>query len=89
MTAVMDYGDPSDKDSGFQVVYTSRFTNSAGGVKEIYFSNGGTLNLDTNKITSEGGLEEKDASSMKMQPNLLESIDLPGLKIENSSQYRI
>jgi predicted dehydrogenase len=85
MTAVMDYGDPSDKDLGFQVVYTSRFTNSAGGVKEIYFSNGGTLNLDTNKITSEGGLEEKDASSMKMQPNLLESMDLPGIKVETAA----
>ena len=53
MTAVMDYG---DSNSGFQVVYTSRFTNSAGGTKEIYFSNGGSLNLDTNKINSEGGL---------------------------------
>jgi predicted dehydrogenase len=85
MTAVMDYGDPADKNSGFQVVYTSRFTNSAGGVKEIYFSNGGTLNLDTNKITSEGGLEEKDASSMNMKPNLLESMDLPGVKIETAA----
>jgi len=81
MTAVMDYGDQADKDSGFQVVYTSRFTNSAGGIKEIYFSNGGTLNLDTNKITSEGGLEEKDASTMNMKPNLLESMDLRGVKI--------
>jgi len=85
MTAVMDYGDPSDKDLGFQVVYTSRFTNSSGGVKEIYFSNGGTLNLDTNKITSAGGLEEKDAGSMNMKPNLLESMDLPGVKIETAA----
>ena len=85
MTAVMDYGDQADKDSGFQVVYTSRFTNSAGGIKEIYFSNGGTLNLDTNKITSEGGLEEKDASTMNMKPNLLESMDLPGVKIETAA----
>jgi predicted dehydrogenase len=85
MTAVMDYGDSADKDSGFQVVYTSRFTNSAGGTKEIYFSNGGTLNLDTNKITPEGGLQEKDASSMKMKPNLLEPMDLPGVKIETAA----
>jgi predicted dehydrogenase len=82
MTAVMDYG---DKESGFQVVYSSRFTNSAGGVKEVYFSNGGTLNLDTNKITSEGGLEEKDARSMNMKPNLLETMDLPGVKIETAA----
>ena len=50
MTAVFDYGDPADPDSGFQVVYSSRFTNSAGGTKELYYSNGGMMNLDTNKI---------------------------------------
>jgi predicted dehydrogenase len=82
MTAVMDYG---DADSGFQVVYTSRFTNSAGGTKEIYFSNGGSLNLDTNKINSEGGLSAADARDMNMQPNLLEPMDLPGFKIETSA----
>jgi predicted dehydrogenase len=82
MTAVMDYGTP---DYGFQVVYTSRFTNSAGGTKEIYFSNGGSLNLDTNKINSEGGLRANDAKSMKMQPNLLEPMDLPGFKIETAA----
>lgn len=85
MTAVMDYGDPGNPDSGFQVVYTSRFTNSAGGVKEIYFSNGGTLNLDTNKITSEGGLKEEDAAPMNMKANLLEPMDLPGAKIETAA----
>jgi predicted dehydrogenase len=82
MTAVMDYGDAN---SGFQVVYTSRFTNSAGGTKEIYFSNGGSLNLDTNKINSEGGLSASDASDMNMQPNLLEPMDLPGFKVETSA----
>jgi predicted dehydrogenase len=82
MTAVMDYGDAI---SGFQVVYTSRFTNSAGGTKEIYFSNGGSLNLDTNKINSEGGLSAADARDMNMQPNLLEPMDLPGFKVETSA----
>ena len=82
MTAVMDYG---NSDSGFQVVYSSRFTNGAGGTKEIYFSNGGSLNLDTNKITPEGGLEEGDARAMGMKPNLLESMDLPGFKVETSA----
>jgi predicted dehydrogenase len=85
MTAVMDYGDPDDPKSGFQCVYTSRFTNSAGGTKEIYFSNGGTLNLDTNKITSEGGLQAREAKAMNMQANLLEPMDLPGLKVETSA----
>ncbi len=82
MTAVMDYGDDN---SGFQVVYTSRFTNSAGGTKEIYFSNGGSLNLDTNKINSSGGLSASDAKDMNMQPNLLESMDLPGFKVETNA----
>jgi len=82
MTAVMDYGDAN---SGFQVVYTSRFTNSAGGTKEIYFSNGGSLNLDTNKINSEGGLTANEAKEMNMQANLLEPMDLPGFKVETAT----
>ncbi|MFA5819548.1 MAG: Gfo/Idh/MocA family oxidoreductase [Bacteroidales bacterium] len=82
MTAVMEYGDAN---SAFQVVYTSRFTNSAGGTKEIYFSNGGSLNLDTNKITSEGGLQAREAKAMNLPANLLESMDLPGFKVETSA----
>ncbi len=76
MTAVMDYGPSDDKSKGFQVVYSSRFTNSAGGIKEIYYSNGGELNLDTNKITPNGGLNEHHASAMGMKPNLLEETTL-------------
>ncbi len=71
MTAVFDYGPSDDKSKGFQVVYSSRFTNSAGGIKEIYYSNGGELNLDTNKVTPKGGLQAHHASVMGMQPNLL------------------
>src|SRR5712675_2333624 len=36
MTAVFDYGPLNDMSKGFQVVYSSRFSNSAGGVKELY-----------------------------------------------------
>jgi len=53
MTAVFEYGKGEEK---FQVVYSSRQTNSYGGVKEIFLSNLGAINLDTNKITGEGGL---------------------------------
>src|SRR5882724_2123774 len=63
LTAVFDYGPLNDLSSGFQVMFTSRQTNAAGDVKEIYFSNGGTLNLDTNKITPDGGLEENHAKA--------------------------
>jgi predicted dehydrogenase len=85
MTAVMDYGDPNNPDVGFQVVYTSRFTNSAGGTKELYYSNGGMLNLDTNKITPEGGLVEREARAMNMKANLLEPFDLPALRVETAA----
>jgi len=71
MTAVYDYGDAAKGGKGFQVVYSSRQTNSAGGVKEIYYSNGGSLNLDTNKIGPEGGLTDKYAKEMGMKAFLL------------------
>ena len=71
MTAVFDYGSDKPND-GFQVVYSSRLTNSAGGTKELYFSNGGSLNLETNKVTNDGGLSERHAKAMGMNANLLE-----------------
>lgn len=76
MTAVFDYGPVNDQESGFQVVYSSRFTNSAGGIKEIYYSNGGELNLSTNKVTANGGMIEKYSSAMNMPPNQLEEFAL-------------
>ncbi len=76
MTAVFDYGPLNDPSKGFQVIYSSRMTNSTGGVKELYFSNGGTLDLDKNEITSEGGLTEKLAAEMDMKGNLLPTVSL-------------
>jgi predicted dehydrogenase len=76
MTAVFDYGPLDDTNSGFQVVYSSRFTNSAGGTKEIYYSNGGELNMKTNKVTPNGGLTERHSSSMNMKPNQLKEFSL-------------
>lgn len=76
MTAVFDYGPLDDMSKGFQVVYSSRFTNSAGGTKEIYYSNGGELNLDTNKVTPNGGLGNRHSSAMGMDPNLLQELSL-------------
>ena len=84
MTAVFDYGDDAGKDN-FQVVYSSRMHNSAGDVKELYFSNGGTLNLDTNKITPEGGLSEHHAKAMGMQPFLLSESELPSISVATSA----
>jgi predicted dehydrogenase len=71
LTAVFDYGPLKDLTRGFMVTYSSRQTNSAGGTKELYFSNGGTLNLDTNKITPTGGLTQRMAEAMGMEENRL------------------
>jgi predicted dehydrogenase len=71
MTAVFDYGPLTDASKGFQVVYSSRMTNSAGGTKELYYSNGGTLDLDKNQATPGGGLREREAAAMGMKANLL------------------
>jgi len=85
MTAVFDYG-PFDKpDEGFQVVYSSRMLNSAGGVKEYYFSNGGKLDLDNNIVSPEGGLEEEYAQAMGMKPFLLENYKLPQVTVESGA----
>jgi predicted dehydrogenase len=76
MTAVFDYGPLNDPSRGFQVVYSSRQTNSAGDVKELYRSNGGTLDLDKNLISGDGGLEEEYAKAMGMKANRLETLPL-------------
>src|SRR6266849_7232957 len=77
MTAVFDYGPLQDASKGFQVTYSSRMTNSAGGVKETYFSNGGTLDLEKHQVTPTGGLEERYAKEMGMKANLLPAKPLP------------
>ena len=85
MTVVFDYG-PKDMSSGFQVQFTSRFSNSANGeTKELYYSNGGMINLDTNEISATGGLKEREAASMGLKPNLLMPMKLQGTKAESSA----
>jgi predicted dehydrogenase len=81
LTAVFDYGPDDEAKKGFQVVYSSRFTNSAGGTKELYYSNAGMMNLDNNTITPEGGLVAEEAAAMNMLPNLLEPFKLPEIQV--------
>ena len=76
MTAVFDYGPLDDLSKGFQVQYSSRFTNSAGGVKELHYSNGGMIDMDKQTVTSTGGLSARSAAEMDMKPNLLNSFSL-------------
>lgn len=82
LTVVFDYGPLNDPSTGFQVQFTSRFSNSSGGTKEVYFSNGGELNLDTNLISPRGGMTANEAKAMGMQANLLPEIKLKGERVE-------
>ena len=71
MTAVFDYGPSNDPSTGFQVTFCSRMHNGEDKPGEIYYSNGGELNLVTNKVSPKGGLQKRHADDMKMEPNLL------------------
>jgi predicted dehydrogenase len=76
MTAVFDYGPLNDSSTGFQVMFTSRMHNGDENPAEIYYSNGGELNLNSNKISPRGGLTKNFADAMGMQPFLLPETEL-------------
>ena len=71
LTAVFDYGPQNDMSSGFQVTFGSRMDNGDERPTEIYYSNGGELNLNTNTVSPRGGLNKKFADAMKMPSFLL------------------
>ena len=71
MTAVFDYGPTNDLSSGFQVTFGSRMHNGDEKPTEIYYSNGGELNLNSNLVSPKGGLSKRFADEMQMTPNLL------------------
>jgi predicted dehydrogenase len=81
-TAVFDYGQLNDASKGFQVVFSSRMHNGDDRPSELYYSNGGELNLITNKVSPKGGLQKDFAEAMHMQPNLLPEMDLVTKKVE-------
>ena len=76
ITAVFDYGPANDLSSGFQVTFASRMHNGEEKPSEIYYSNGGELNLITNKVSPKGGLIKTHAEAMGMKPNQLEEVSL-------------
>jgi len=76
ITAAFDYGPADDLTTGFQVSFQSRMDNGTENPAEIYYSNGGELNLNTNKVSSNGGLTQKMAAAMKMQPFMLPAMEL-------------
>ncbi len=76
ITAVFDYGPADDPSTGFQVSFASRMDNGDEHPAEIYYSNGGELNLITNTVSPKGGLTKHFADEMGMQPNLLPEMSL-------------
>ncbi len=76
ISAVFDYGQMNDSANGFQVTFSSRMHNGDENPAEIYYSNGGELNLITNKVSPTGGLTKAHAAEMNMQANLLPEVSL-------------
>ena len=87
ITAVFDYGPTNDLTTGFQVVFGSRMHNGEEKPAEIYYSNGGELNLITNKVSSKGGLTPRFAEAMGMMPNMLPEVNLTNkvVKVETGA----
>jgi predicted dehydrogenase len=87
LTAVFEYGPENDLKNGFQVTFASRMHNGEENPKELYYSNGGELNLNTNKVSPTGGLTEQFAKAMGMSPNLLPELDLTKIseKVETAA----
>ena len=76
ITAAFDYGPLDDPSTGFQVTFASRMHNGDENPAEIYYSNGGELNLITNTVSPTGGLTEIMAAAMGMKANLLPEVSL-------------
>lgn len=84
LTAVFDYG-PENKAEGFQVTFSARMHHGDENPTEIYYSNGGELNLETNTVSPEGGLRENHAVAMGMKPNLLPNLNLADISVKTVS----
>ena len=82
LTAVFDYGPQDDASSGFQVTFSSRQHNGDENPAELYYSNGGELNLITNKVSPKGGLRKNHAEAMGMKENLLTPYDLADASVK-------
>lgn len=82
ITAVFDYGPQDDASTGFQVTFGSRMHNGDENSSEIYYSNGGELNLITNKVSPRGGLTKNMAAAMNMQENLLPEFNLADASVK-------
>jgi predicted dehydrogenase len=84
-TAVFDYGPSDDAGKGFQVTFSSRMHNGDERPAEIYYSNGGELNLITNTVSPKGGLTANFAKQMNMKPNLLPEVVLADKSVKTEA----
>jgi len=80
ITAAFDYGPTEDLTKGFQVSFQSRMDNGDENPSEIYYSNGGELNLNTNKVSPTGGLTQRFAEAMQLKPFLLPEMDISNVE---------
>jgi hypothetical protein len=62
-------------------------TNSAGGMREHYFSNAGMLDLEKGTVTPAGGLSEESAREMDLKPNLVAPISFPVPENESATEH--
>jgi predicted dehydrogenase len=87
ITAVFDYGPQNDFKKGFQVTFASRMHNGEDRPKEVYFSNGGTMDMNTNLVSPAGGLTEQHARAMNLEANLLPEMNLKKIeeKVETAA----
>ena len=72
----------NDNSSGFQVTFASRQHNGDENPSELYYSNGGELNLITNKVSPKGGLRKNFAEAMGMKENLLAEYNLADASVK-------
>lgn len=85
LMAVFDYGPENDITSGFQVTFGARMHNGEDKPAEIYYSNGGELNLVNNKISPKGGLTARHAEAMKLSANLLPEASLADSSVQTAA----
>ncbi len=66
VSVIFDYGPLDNPAKGFQVVFSGRMDNSAEGSSDYYYSVGGALDVETGRVTGEGGLSAKNAAAAHM-----------------------
>ena len=78
LTAVFDYGPLDNPAKGFQTIFSGRMGNAAEPNNDVFYFNGGTLDMRAGKVTSDGGLIERHAAAAGLKPNLFPEMSLKG-----------